>query len=99
MEEHMIPKLAEIKAIDVVVQQVVINNQVQNIVGKSFAIVCPNCGRAIYRFPQGVSEVEAYKARNQGSEELLKIATYCPTCGTKLYYGCEETIELETNDK
>ena len=98
MEDYRIPKLAEVKEIDVVVQQVIVNNQIQDILGKSWVIACPDCGRVIYRFPQGLSEVEVYKAKNQGREELLKIATYCPTCGTKLFYG-GETIEVETNDK
>lgn len=98
MEDYRIPKLAKVKEMDVVVQQVIVNNQIQDILGKSWVIACPDCGRVIYRFPQGISEVEVYKAKNQGREELLKIATYCPTCGTKLFYG-EETIELETNDK
>ena len=98
MEDYRIPKLAKVKEMDVVVQQVIVNNQIQDILGKSWVIACPDFGRVIYRFPQGISEVEVYKAKNQGREELLKIATYCPTCGTKLFYG-EETIELETNDK
>ena len=89
MSKYEEPKLAEIRGIDVVVQQVVINNQVQNILGKAYAIVCPQCGRVIYQFPVEVNEVTAYKAKQEGRDELLKIATYCPTCGTKLFYGSE----------
>jgi len=94
MKDYTIPKLAKIKEVDVVTQQVVINGIPQNITQKGYVVACPDCGRVIYQFPIGISEVEVYKAKNQGREELLKIATYCPTCGTKLYYG-GETIEVE----
>lgn len=104
MEEFLVPQFAELKEIDVVVQQVVVNNQVQDILGKSWVIACPQCGRVLYRFPQGISEVEAHKARNQGVNELLKIATYCPSCGIKLSYGpgeeiIEESIEPINNNE
>lgn len=96
---YEIPELAEIKEVEVVVQQVVINNEVKNVTEKTFAIVCPHCGRVIYQFPMGISKIDAYKSKQEGKEELLKIATYCPNCGTKLYYGCGEEIVINENEE
>lgn len=88
-----IAELAELKEIDVVAQQVIVNGVPQNVMAKGYAIVCPKCGRVLYQFSRGISQIDAFKAMNEGREELLKIATYCPTCGTKLFYG-GEIIEL-----
>jgi len=85
-------QLAEISEVEVVVQQIIVNNEIQNITGHAFVISCPKCGRVLYQFPYGVSEVEAHLARNQGGKELLKIATHCPSCGVKLDYGPKEII-------
>lgn len=91
-------EFAELKEIDVVTQQVIINGVPQNVMSKGFVIACPHCGRVIYQFPVGVSEIDALKAKQEGKDELLKIATYCPSCGTKLYYGNEEfVVEQEEN--
>ena len=90
-----IAELAEVQQVDVVVQKVVVNNEAKNITGKAWAIVCPKCGRAIYQFPVGTSASEAYKAREGYAQELLRIASYCPSCGTKLSYATEQPIDAE----
>lgn len=92
-KEFEISELADVREVDVVVQQVIVNNEIQNITNKTWAIVCPECGRVIYQFPIGTKDIDAHRTRNEGEKELLKIATHCPTCGTKLHYSGGDTID------
>lgn len=84
-----IAELAIIQKVDVVTQQIIINGVPKNITQRKFVIACPNCSRVIYEFHEVPSEIEVIKIVNRDKDELLKIAQYCASCGTKLRYDRE----------
>lgn len=66
-------------------QSVMVNGQV--VMGKSFVLHCPDCGRVVYSFDQpGITIGQVLQACQDSKAKLLDIATYCSHCGQKLNY-------------
>lgn len=69
-------------------QSVMVNGQV--IMGKSFVLHCPICGRVVYSFDQpGITIAQVLQACKDNKAKLLDIATYCSHCGQKLNYDAD----------
>jgi len=79
--EKDIPVLAEIVETEIIVQQIIVNNEIQNVMGKAHALVCPECKRILQQFPSGASEVEIAHALCTDNEEKLKGIVFCSGCG------------------
>ena len=82
--EKEIPVLADIVENEVVIQQIIINNEVQKVTGKAFALVCPKCGAIIQQFPAGALEADVHLGLCTDDEKILNTALHCRTCGQKI---------------
>ena len=76
-----IPVLAEVVENEIIVQQIIVGNEIQNVMGKAHALVCPECKRILQQFPSGVSDVEIAHALCTDNEAKLKGIVYCSGCG------------------
>ena len=47
MEEYRIRRNIKITEVEIPVQQIIVNNEVQNVTAKAFALACPDCGRGL----------------------------------------------------
>ena len=86
-QEHWdkeIPIQAELVTTQVPIQQIIINNEVQNIMGDAHVLICPKCRLIIQQFQPGVPEVEIHKSLCTDKEEALNHTMYCKKCGQKL---------------
>ena len=81
-----LPVQAEIKDIDVVTQQLIVNNTIQNITQKVQSLCCSACGKDIYVFGADVSYTEAYKQAVASRDSLQLKLQICPGCGKRLRY-------------
>ena len=79
-----IPVTAEVRTIQVPVQQIIVNNEVKQILGESVVLICPKCKTIIQQFQPGIPEVEVVKALNTDKEQVLNATMYCKGCGQKL---------------
>ena len=86
MEEYRIRRNIKITEVEIPVQQIIVNNEVQNVTAKAFALACPDCGRVIYSFQPGISKLQVIDAVTKEQENLQKHFAYCPECGQKLGY-------------
>lgn len=81
-----LPVQAEIKEIDVVTQQIIVNNMIQDITQKVQSLCCSACGKDIYVFGTDISYAEAYMQAVASRDNLQLKLQICPGCGKRLRY-------------
>lgn len=96
--EKEVPVLAEIQTVQVPVQQIIINNEMQNIMGEACVLICPKCRLIIQQFQLGIPEVEVHKDLCTDDEAALNHTLYCQKCGQKLKLFRPLSVEGEYED-
>ena len=97
-KDRNLPKQVRMIEAKVVTQQVIINGVMQNVEEDVYALACPDCGRVIFKFPLGVDYGMASRALIGKKDIAEGIAKYCPNCGRRLAYQCDEPIKVEENE-
>jgi hypothetical protein len=86
INEKEISQVVGITAMENPNQSVMVNGQV--VIGKSFVLHCPLCGRVVYSFDNpGITLPQVIQACHDNNAKLLDIATYCSKCGQRLNYN------------
>lgn len=86
-DDFEISKIVKLVPIKEAIQSVIINGVKQDITQVCFTICCPECGRAIYKFPPDEDKLTCVTMIMQNKEDLTKHFQYCPECGQKLNYN------------
>ena len=81
-----LPVQAEIKEVEVVTQQIIVNNMLQNMTEKAQSLCCSECGKELYTFAPGISYTEAYQQAVASRDNLQLKIQVCPGCGKRLRY-------------
>ncbi len=78
--------LAEVRAVRVPVQTIVVNGVERASYAEAPAIVCPHCGEPVKAFQPGTRQVDVLKALTAGDEAELMRPVRCPSCGKPLRF-------------
>lgn len=96
-KDREIPKCVNFAKARIVTGQMLVNGVPQDMIAETLALACPDCGRVIFKFPQGVDYMTAKGALLRSAESVEGIAKYCPECGRRLSYPLDEPIVMEVD--
>ena len=81
-----LPVQAELREVEVVTQQIIVNNEIHDMTAKAQSLCCSSCGKSLFTFSPDTQYEDAYKQVMASKENLQLKLSICPGCGKKLRY-------------
>lgn len=81
-----LPVQAELREVEVVTQQIIVNNEIHDVTTKTQSLCCSSCGKSLFTFSPDTQYEDAYQQVMASKENLQLKLNVCPGCGKKLRY-------------